>query len=45
MTQIENWQYKIEQLQKEQRYIQEDIEDLLEKINEEKEADKLFKEL
>jgi len=44
MTQIENWQEKIEHLQREQRYIQEDIEDLLEKIAEEKEANKLYME-
>lgn len=44
MTKIEEWQYKIELLEREQKYIREDIEDLREKIREEKEADELFME-
>ena len=44
MTLIEEMQYKIELLTREQKYIQEDIEDLLEKIEEEKEINKLYME-
>lgn len=44
MTRIEELKYKIELLTREQKYIQEDIEDLLEKIEEEKKAEKLYME-
>lgn len=44
MTPIEKWQHEIELLTREQKYIQEDIEDLLEKIEEEKEIEKLYME-
>jgi len=41
MTPIEKWQHKIELLEREQRYIEDDIKDLQEKIKDEMEADKL----
>lgn len=41
MTPIEKWQHQIELLQRERRYIQEDIEDLQEKIDNEIKADEL----
>ena len=44
MTLIEEMQYKIELLTREQKYIQEDIEDHQEKIEEEKEINKLYME-
>jgi hypothetical protein len=44
MNQIEKWQHQIKLLEREQRYIQEDIEDLLEKIKNESEADRMAEE-
>lgn len=41
MTPIEKLQYQIELLEREKRYIQEDIEDLREKIDNEIKADEL----
>jgi len=41
MNQIEKWQHQIDLLIREQRYIREDIEDLLEKIKNEMEADEV----
>lgn len=44
MTQIETLQDRIELLQREQRYLNEDIEDLLEKIENEKKTNELYME-
>ena len=44
MTQIENIEYKIGLLEREQRYLQEDIEDLRERIEEEKQVNEMYME-
>ncbi len=44
MSQIETLQDRIERLEREQRYIADDIEDLREKIEEEKQVDQLYME-
>ena len=44
MTQIENIEYRIGLLEREQRYLQEDIEDLRERIEEEKQVNEMYME-
>ncbi len=44
MTQIETLEDRIERLQREQRYLADDIEDLREKIEEEKQVQELYME-
>ena len=44
MTQIETLQDRIERLQREQRYLADDIEDLREQMEEEKQIDQLYME-
>jgi peptidoglycan hydrolase CwlO-like protein len=39
MTQIEEWQHKIELLEREQRYLEDDIQDLRERIAEEQQLE------
>ncbi len=44
MTHIETLQDRITRLEREQRYLADDIEDLREKIEEEKQVDQLYME-